>query len=303
MSAEQSNVRPAPDQVLVDIADYVLGYAVDSALAYETARHCLIDTLGCGLEALEYPACTKLLGPIVPGTVRAERRAGARHAFRARSGAGRLQHRHHDPLARFQRHLARGRMGPSVRQSRRHPRGRRLAVAQCRWRPARRRSRCATCCTAMIKAHEIQGVPRAGEQLQPGRPRSRGAGQGRHRPRWSRSCSGCTRDQIINALSHAWVDGQSLRTYRHAPNTGSRKSWAAGDATSRAVRLALIAQDRRDGLSLALTAKTLGLLRRALSRASRSHSSGLTAATSWRTCCSRFPSPPNSTPRPPSRRR
>ncbi len=69
MSAEQSNVRPAPDQVLVDIADYVLGHEVDSALAYATARHCLIDTLGCGLEALEYPACRKLLGPIVPGTV------------------------------------------------------------------------------------------------------------------------------------------------------------------------------------------------------------------------------------------
>jgi len=67
MSAHISNVRPEPDQVLVDIADYVLNYQIDSALAYETAKHCLIDTLGCGLEALEYPACTKLLGPVVPG--------------------------------------------------------------------------------------------------------------------------------------------------------------------------------------------------------------------------------------------
>src|SRR6185503_1786758 len=69
MSAHISNARPDPDQVLVDIADYVLNYEIESDLAYETARNCLIDTLGCGLEALEYPACTKLLGPIVPGTV------------------------------------------------------------------------------------------------------------------------------------------------------------------------------------------------------------------------------------------
>src|ERR1041384_6293152 len=64
-----SAARPAPDAVLVDIADYVCGYEIGSALAYETARHCLIDTLGCGLEALDYPACTKLLGPVVPGTI------------------------------------------------------------------------------------------------------------------------------------------------------------------------------------------------------------------------------------------
>ncbi|MFJ6059578.1 MmgE/PrpD family protein, partial [Burkholderia vietnamiensis] len=69
MSAPVSNVRPAPDSVLVDIVDYVLDTGIDSALALETARHCLIDTLGCGLEALSYPACTKLLGPVVPGPI------------------------------------------------------------------------------------------------------------------------------------------------------------------------------------------------------------------------------------------
>src|SRR5438552_17846523 len=69
MSAPISNVRPAPDQVLTDIADYTTKYSVASSDAYETARYCLIDTLGCGFEALEYPACTKLLGPIVPGTI------------------------------------------------------------------------------------------------------------------------------------------------------------------------------------------------------------------------------------------
>jgi len=66
LSTPISNVRPEPDQVLVDIADYAASYRIESRLAYETARNCLIDTLGCGLEALEYPACTKLLGPIVP---------------------------------------------------------------------------------------------------------------------------------------------------------------------------------------------------------------------------------------------
>ena len=103
--------------------------------------------------------------------------------------------------------------------------------------------------TAMIKAHEIQGVHRAGEQLQPRRPRPRGAGQGRLHGGGRRRCSAARASRSSTRVSQAWVDGRALRTYRHAPNTGSRKSWAAGDATSRAVRLALIAQDRRDGLS------------------------------------------------------
>ncbi len=112
--------------------------------------------------------------------------------------------------------------------------------------------------TAMIKAHEIQGVHRAGELLQQGRPGPRGAGQGRLDRRGGGAMLGLTRDEIINAVSLAWVDGQALRTYRHAPNTGSRKSWAAGDATSRAVRLALIAKTGEMGYPSVLTAKTWG---------------------------------------------
>ena len=115
MSATISNVRPKPDQVLVDIADYVTKYKITSKEALDTARHCLIDTLGCGLEALSYPACTKLLGPIVPGTIVPNGAQGARHVVPARSGAGRVQHRRDDPLARLQRHLARRRMGSSRR--------------------------------------------------------------------------------------------------------------------------------------------------------------------------------------------
>ena len=108
------------------------------------------------------------------------------------------------------------------------------------------------------------GRARAREQLQPRRPRPRRAGQGRLHRGGRAACSGCTRDEIINAVSHAWVDGQSLRTYRHAPNTGSRKSWAAGDATSRAVRLALIAKTGEMGYPSVLTRQDLGLLRRAV---------------------------------------
>ena len=131
MSAHISNVRPKPDKVLVDIVDYVSKYKITSKEAYDTARYCLMDTLGCGFEALEYPACTKLLGPIVPGTVVPERRQGAGHAVPARSDPGGVQYRRDDPLAGFQRHLAGGRMGSSLRQPRRHPRHRRLAFAQC----------------------------------------------------------------------------------------------------------------------------------------------------------------------------
>ena len=134
MSAPISNVRPKPDRVLTDIADYVTKFKITSKEAFATARHCLIDTLGCGFEALSYPACTKLLGPIVPGTVVPQRRQGAGHVVPARPGAGGVQHRRDDPLARLQRHVARRGMGPPVGQPRRHPRHRRLAVAHRRRR-------------------------------------------------------------------------------------------------------------------------------------------------------------------------
>ena len=136
----RSAERPAPDPLLTEIADYVLGRRADGAEARRIARYCLMDTLGCGILALGFPACTKLLGPVVPGATLRERRARSRHALRARARRGRVQHRRDDPLARLQRHVARGRMGSSVGQPRRDPRGRGLS-----WRGAALASRWATC--------------------------------------------------------------------------------------------------------------------------------------------------------------
>jgi 2-methylcitrate dehydratase len=254
VSAHISNNRPAPDKVLTDIADYALGYEIKSDLAYTTARACLIDTLGCGLEALEYPACTKLLGPILPGTVvpNGARVPGTDYVL--------------DPVqAAFN-------IGAMIRwldfndtwlaAEWGHPSdnlGAILAVAD--WL-----SRCPAggrplvmrdVLTAMIKAHEIQGCialensfNKVGlDHVVLVKVASTAV-----------VCSllGLSREQTINAVSNAWIDGQSLRTYRHAPNTGSRKSWAAGDATSRAVRLALMARTGEMGYPSALTAKTWG---------------------------------------------
>jgi 2-methylcitrate dehydratase len=251
MSAPVSNVRPKPDKVLVDIADYIGKYEIKSAEAYNTARLCLMDTLGCGLEALEYPACTKLLGPLVPGTVvsKGARVPGTRFEL--------------DPVqAAFN-------IGAAIRwldfndtwlaAEWGHPSdnlGGILAVAD--WL-----SRNGTSIvmrdvlTAMIKAHEIQGVialrnsfNRVGlDHVVLVKVASTAVVS---------NLLGASREAIVNAVSHAWVDGQSLRTYRHAPNTGSRKSWAAGDATSRAVRLALIARTGEMGYPSVLTARTWG---------------------------------------------
>jgi 2-methylcitrate dehydratase len=251
MSLQVSNVRPKPDKVLVDIANYARQYAIDSAEAYATARLCLMDTLGCGLEALEYPACVKLLGPIVPGTVvpNGARVPGTSHQL--------------DPVqAAFN-------IGAMIRwldfndtwlaAEWGHPSdnlGGILAVADWMSRngkPANVRD----VLTAMIKAHEIQGVialensfNRVGlDHVVLVKVASTAV---------VANLLGLSREATINALSHAWLDGQSLRTYRHAPNTGSRKSWAAGDATSRAVRLALIAQTGEMGYPSVLTARTWG---------------------------------------------
>src|SRR6195256_2452760 len=240
MSAPVSNVRPRPDKVLVDIADYVSKYQIESAEAYNTARLCLMDTLGCGLEALEYPACTKLLGPLVPGTTvsRGARVPGTRFEL--------------DPVqAAFN-------IGAMIRwldfndtwlaAEWGHPSdnlGGILAVADWLSRKAAAEGhaqlRMRDVLTAMIKAHEIQGVMALENSFNR---------VGLDHVVLVKVAStavvahllGCSYEQIINAVSQAWVDGQALRTYRHAPNTGSRKSWAAGDATSRAVRLALISK-------------------------------------------------------------
>ena len=256
MSSAISNVRPAPDQVLVDIADYVLHTEIDSPLAYQTARNCLIDTLGCGLEALEYPACTKLLGPVVPGTI-------VPHGAKVPGTQFQL-----DPVqAAFN-------IGAMIRwldfndtwlaAEWGHPSdnlGGILAVADWLSRNAvavgKRPLVMRDVLTAMIQAHEIQGVIALENSFNK---------VGLDHVVLVKVATtavvarmlGLSRDEIINAVSLAWVDGQSLRTYRHAPNTGSRKSWAAGDATSRGVRLALIAKTGEMGYPSVLTAKTWG---------------------------------------------
>src|SRR5215470_10930680 len=256
MSAPVSSVRPKPDRVLVDIADYVADHRITSKEAYDTARHCLIDTLGCGLEALSYPACTKLLGPIVPGTAvpNGARVPGTQFQL--------------DPVqAAFN-------LGAMIRwldfndtwlaAEWGHPSdnlGGILATADWLSRNAvaagRKPLAMKDVLTAMIKAHEIQGVialensfNRVGlDHVVLVKVASTAV---------VAQMLGLAREAIIDAVSLAWVDGQSLRTYRHAPNTGSRKSWAAGDATARAVRLALMAAKGEMGYPSVLTAKTWG---------------------------------------------
>jgi 2-methylcitrate dehydratase len=256
MSAAISNVRPKPDPVLVDIVDYVTKYEITSKQAFETARYCLIDTLGCGFEALEYPACTKLLGPIVPGATLANGAKVPGTQFQL------------DPVqAAFN-------IGTMIRwldfndtwlaAEWGHPSdnlGGILATADWLSRLAVASGKKALTVqdvlTAMIKAHEIQGCIALENSFNK---------VGLDHVVLVKVAStaviaemlGLTRDEIINAVSLAWVDGQSLRTYRHAPNTGSRKSWAAGDATSRAVRLALIAKTGEMGYPSVLSAKTWG---------------------------------------------
>jgi len=256
MSAPTSNVRPAPDKVLTDIADYVASYTIASAEAYDTARLSLIDTLGCGLEALSFPACTKLLGPVVPGTIvpNGARVPGTPYQL--------------DPV------MAAFNLGCMIRwldyndtwlaAEWGHPSdnlGGILATADWLSRNAIAAGRkplvMRDVLTAMIKAHEIQGVialknsfNRVGlDHVVLVKVATTAV---------ATHMLGGTRDEIVNAVSNAWIDGQSLRTYRHAPNTGSRKSWAAGDATSRGVRLALMALKGEMGYPSALTAPTWG---------------------------------------------
>jgi 2-methylcitrate dehydratase len=256
LSSHISNERPAPDKVLADIADYVLDYEIKSDLACSTARACLIDTLGCGLEALEYPACTKLLGPIVPGTVvpNGARVPGTPYQLDPVQAAFNI-----GTLIRWldfnDTWLAAEWGHPSDNL------GGILATADWLSRTAIADRKppliMRDVLTAMIKAHEIQGCIALENSFNK---------VGLDHVVLVKVAStavvsrllGLTREQTINALSLAWVDGQSLRTYRHAPNTGSRKSWAAGDATSRAVRLALIAKTSEMGYPSVLTANTWG---------------------------------------------
>lgn len=252
----KSSKRPDWDQVLVDIVDYVMHYKIDSSVAYTTARNCLIDTLGCGLEALEYPACKKLMGPIVPGTIVPNGAKVPGTQFQL------------DPVqAAFN-------IGAMIRwldfndtwlaAEWGHPSdnlGGILATADWLSRNAvaagKKPLTMKSVLTGMIKAHEIQGCIALENSFNK---------VGLDHVVLVKVAStavvaemmGLSRDEILNAVSLAWVDGQSLRTYRHAPNTGSRKSWAAGDATSRAVRLALMAKTGEMGYPSVLSAKTWG---------------------------------------------
>ena len=252
----EDNIKPDYDSVIVDIADYVLNKKIDSTLAYETAKLCLMDTLGCGMLALNFPQCTKLMGPIVPGATlpQGARVPGTSYTL--------------DPVqAAFN-------IGTMIRwldfndtwlaAEWGHPSdnlGAILAVADYMCRT--------NCCegkapilmqdvlTAMIKAHEIQGCLALENSFNR---------MGLDHVILVKVASaavaallfGADRDMMLRTLSQVFVDGQSLRTYRHAPNAGSRKSWAAGDATARAVRLALIAKSGEMGYPSALTAPTWG---------------------------------------------
>src|SRR5579863_9176700 len=247
----KSAERPAPDALLAAIADYALSVEIKSELAYETAGYCLMDTLACGFQALKYPACTKLMGPVVPG-------ATLTNGARVPGTAYEL-----DPIS------AAFNIGAMIRwldfndtwlaAEWGHPSdnlGGILAVADYLSRSGRPFV-VREVLTSMIKAHEIQGVlalensfNRVGlDHVLLVRVASTAV---------VTAMLGGSREQIIDAVSNAWVDGGALRTYRHAPNTGSRKSWAAGDATSRAVRLGLFALKGEMGYPSALTAKVWG---------------------------------------------
>ena len=244
------------DQEIVDIVDYVLNYRIDSTLAKETAWYCFLDTIGCGLEALEYEACRKLLGPIAPGTkvINGARVPGTNFELDPVQGAFNI--------------------GAAIRwldfndtwlaAEWGHPSdnlGGILAVADWLSQSAVANGGnpllMSDVFEAMIMAHEIQGCIALENSFNK---------VGLDHVILVKVAStavvgkmlGLTRDQLLNAISLAWVDGQSLRTYRHFPNAGSRKSWAAGDATSRAVRLALIAKTGEMGYPSALSAKTWG---------------------------------------------
>lgn len=262
MSAPISNIRPPADPILQQIADYVAGTEITSAEAIETARYCLMDSIGCALLALKYPDCTKMLGPLVPG---AEMVGGGRvlgldyelDPVRSAFNNGALIRwlDFNDTwLAAEWGHPSDnlgGILAVADWMGRAGAESSRFQVAGCRLPTVK------DVLVAAIKAHEIQGVlalensfNRAGmDHVILVRIATSAVVTG---------MLGGTREQIINAVSNAWADGGALRVYRHAPNTGSRKSWAAGDATSRGVWHALMAMRGEMGYPGALTTKTWG---------------------------------------------
>lgn len=256
MADSAEPLRPQPDAVLEEIARYVLNPPILSAEAYATARVCLLDTLGCGLEALEYPACTRLLGPLVPGTTvpNGARVPGTAYELDPVTAAfnigamNRWLDYNDTWLAAEWGHPSDNLAGI-------------LAAADWFSRSADCDSRCPLTMhdvlTALIKAYEIQGVlalensfNRIGlDHVLLVKVATTAV---------VTTLLGGGRAQIINALSNAWLDGQALRAYRHAPNTGTRKSWAAGDTASRGVRLALLALQGEMGYPSALSAPIWG---------------------------------------------
>jgi 2-methylcitrate dehydratase len=252
MSSHISKSNQPYDQEIIEIVDYVENYEINSPVAYETAWNCFMDTLGCGLEALEYEACTKLLGPVVQGANLANgvKVPGTSYVLDPVQGAFNI-----GAMIRWldfnDTWLAAEWGHPSDNL------GAILATADWLSRTTSKKFTIKDVLTAMIKAHEIQGCIALENSFNK---------VGLDHVVLVKVAStavvaqmlGLTRDQMLAAVSLAWVDGQSLRTYRHFPNAGSRKSWAAGDATSRAVRLALIAKTGEMGYPSALTAKTWG---------------------------------------------
>jgi 2-methylcitrate dehydratase len=252
MSTTNSNVRPPPDEIISDIADYAASYVPESREAVDTARYCLMDALGCALLALRFPDCVKHLGPVVPGAVLSD---GARvpgtdwqldpvHAAFNLGAMIRWLDYNDTWLAAEWGH-------PSDNL------GGILAVADYLCRTGQRSLTMGDVLCAMIKAHEIQGIlalensfNRVGlDHVLLVRVATAAV---------ATALLGGDKDRIISAVANAWTDGGSLRVYRHAPNTGPRKSWAAGDATSRGVRLALLALQGEMGYPSALSAKTWG---------------------------------------------
>ncbi len=252
MSSAITKSHQPYDQEIIDIVDYVIDYTISSPVAYETAWNCLIDTLGCGFEALEYQACTKLMGPVVPGLslTNGVKVPGTKYVLDPVQGAFNI-----GTMIRWldfnDTWLAAEWGHPSDNL------GAILATADWLSRTTDKKFTIKDVLTAMIKAHEIQGCIALENSFNK---------VGLDHVILVKVAStavvaqmmALTRDQILAAVSLAWLDGQSLRTYRHFPNAGSRKSWAAGDATSRAVRLALMAKTGEMGYPSALTAKTWG---------------------------------------------
>ena len=240
------------DQVIIDIVDYALNYEIKSPVAYQTAWSSFLDTVGCGLESLEYEACRKLLGPVVPGLTfeNGVKVPGTTYVLDPVQGAFNI-----GAMIRWldfnDTWLAAEWGHPSDNL------GGILATADWLSRTTDKKFTIKDVLTAMIKAHEIQGCIALENSFNK---------VGLDHVILVKVASaavvaqmmGLTRDQALAAVSLAWIDGHSLRIYRHFPNAGSRKSWAAGDATARAVRLALMAQAGEMGYPSALTAKTWG---------------------------------------------